>query len=56
VDGFWTAFKGGLVISIVSMLLNSLTGSGNARIQIQRGKPRAPNDKSDPGNGPVIDL
>lgn len=56
VDGFWTAFKGGLVISIVSLLLNSLTGAGNARIQIQRGKPRTPGDKSDPGDGPVIDV
>ena len=56
VDGFWMAFKGGLVISIVSLILNSLTGSGNARIQIQRGKPRNPGDKSDPGDGPVIDV
>ena len=56
VDGFWTAFKGGLVISIASLILNSLTGSGNARIQIQRGKPRIPGDKSDPGDGPVIDV
>ena len=56
VDGFWTAFKGGLVISIVSLMLNSLTGAGNARIQIQRGKPRTPGDKSDPGDGPVIDV
>jgi putative membrane protein len=56
VDGFWTAFKGGLVISIASLLLNSLTGAGNARIQIQRGKPRTPGDKSDPGDGPVIDV
>ena len=56
VDGFWTAFKGGLVISIVSLMLNSLTGAGNARIQIQRAKPRTPGDKSDPGDGPVIDV
>ena len=56
VDGFLTAFKGGLVISVVSLLLNSLTGAGNTRIQIQRGKPRTPGDKSGPGNGPVIDV
>ncbi len=56
VDGFWTAFKGGLIISIVSIILNSLTGAGNARIQIQRGKPRTPGDKSDPDDGPVIDV
>jgi putative membrane protein len=56
VDGFWMAFKGGLVISIVSLLLNSLTGTGNTRIQIQRGKARPPGDKSDSGDGPVIDV
>jgi putative membrane protein len=56
VDGFWTAFKGGLIISVVSLLLNSLTGSGNARIQVHRGKPRTPSDKSDPDDGPVIDV
>jgi putative membrane protein len=56
VEGFWMAFKGGLVISVVSLVLNSLTGAGNARIQFQRGKPRTPGDKSDPDDGPVIDV
>src|SRR5262245_758368 len=55
-DDFWTAFKGGLIISLVSLLLNSLTGTGNARIQFQRGKGRPPTDRSDGGNGPVIDV
>jgi len=56
VNGFWTAFWGGLIISIISLLLNSLTGSGHARIQFQRGKPRTPPNKSDDGDGPVIDV
>ena len=52
VDSFRDAFWGALVITLVSLVLNSLTGSGNARVTIQRGKP--PN-KSD-GNGPIIDV
>ena len=56
VDGFWTAFWGGLIISVVSLLLNSLTGSGNSRVQFQRGKTRPPSDKSDGGDGPIIDV
>ncbi len=57
-DGFWTAFKGGLIISVISLLLNSLTGTGNARVQWQRGKPAPPGNRRDPGNddGPVIDV
>lgn len=62
-DGFWTAFKGGLIISIISLFLNSISGTGNARIQMQRGKPAPPsnrpgksNDDSGGGNGPVIDI
>ena len=56
VDGFWTAFKGGLVISIISLLLNSLTGTGGARVQIHRGKPPRSTNRPDGGDGPVIDL
>jgi len=56
VDGFWMAFKGGLVISIISLLLNSLTGTGGARVQIHRGKPPGSTNRSDGGDGPVIDL
>lgn len=60
-DEFWTAFKGGLIISIVSLALNSLTGTGNARVTVQQSK-RGPksggSDRSDSGggNGPVIDI
>jgi putative membrane protein len=55
-DDFWTAFKGGLIISLVSLLLNSLTGTGTARIQVNRGKGRTPSDRPDDGDGPVIDV
>lgn len=54
VDGFWSAFWGALVISIVSLLLNSVTGSGKARISVRRTKPPAPRD--DDKDGPVIDV
>lgn len=60
-DDFWTAFKGGLIISIISLLLNSLTGVGNTRVTMQRGKPGSSPGSSDRphsggGNGPVIDI
>ncbi len=52
VDGFGSAFLGALIISIVSIVLNSLTGTGNSRVSVKREK--AP-DRDD-GNGPVIDV
>jgi putative membrane protein len=54
VDTFWSAFKGALIISIVSVVLNFLTGSGSARVQIRRGGP--PRDSGPGGGGPVIDV
>jgi putative membrane protein len=54
VDGFWSAFWGALVISIVSLLLNSITGTGDARVSVRRGKP--PAKKDDDKGGPVIDV
>lgn len=52
VEDFWVAFWGALVISIVSVILNTLTGTGHAQVKIQRQKPPPRND----GNGPVIDV
>lgn len=52
VDSFGAAFWGGLVISIISLLLNSLTKSGSSRIEVRRGK----NPPRDDGKGPVIDV
>ena len=37
VDGFGSALLGALVISIISLLLNSLTGTGVARVSVRRG-------------------
>ena len=53
VDSFWTAFWGALVISLVSIVLNSFTGTGNARVSVRRGPPPK---KDDDGGGPVIDV
>jgi len=55
VDTFWSAFLGALIISIVSVALNVLTG--NARVSVQRRKPPGPPDNNNSGgNGPVIDV
>jgi putative membrane protein len=53
VNGFGSALLGALVISIVSMLLNVLTGNTRAKIHFQHR--RRPPD-SDDGNGPIIDV
>jgi putative membrane protein len=51
VDGFWSAFWGALVISVISILLNSLTGTGNSRVSVSRGKSPPKKDDKD-----VIDI
>jgi putative membrane protein len=54
VDGFWSAFKGALIISIVSVVLNSLTGAGQSQAEFRRH--RSPPDSDHGGDGPVIDV
>ncbi len=54
VDGFWHAFWGALVISVVSIVLNVLTGSARARVHIQRPRNRRQSNGGD--DGPVIDI
>lgn len=53
VDSFGFAFLGAIIISVISIALNALTGLGNTRITVQRG-PRPP--RSGGGSGPVIDV
>lgn len=55
VDNFRAAFWGALVISIVSMILNVLTGTGRARFRIERHR-RPPEGGPKGGDGPVIDI
>ena len=57
VDGFWSAFWGALIISIVSLILNTLTGTGDSRIKVERHRRPPSGPKSGPGSsGPVIDV
>jgi putative membrane protein len=53
VDSFWAAFFGALIITFVTLLLNSLTGTGGARLKINRGPPPP---RRDDDSGPVIDV
>ena len=54
VADFWSALWGALIISLVSLVLNSLTGTGEQRIDFRRGRRRP--DRHDDGHGPVIDV
>ena len=35
VAGFWDAFLGGLIVSVVSLALSLLTGVGNAKVHVE---------------------
>jgi len=54
VDSFRYAFVGALIISVISIALNVLTG--NARVSIQRRPPPGPTKNPGGGYGPVIDV
>jgi putative membrane protein len=56
VDSFGAAFWGSLVISLVSLVLNSLTKSGDSRLQFHQGKPPPPPRPPKDDDGPVIDV
>jgi putative membrane protein len=55
VDRFGFAFLGALIISIVSIALNILTGASGTRVTVHR-RPRPPQNPHDDGSGPVIDV
>jgi len=52
---FEAALKGALVISLVSIVVNSLLGTHPARVKVSSPKPPRDSGKP-PGNGPVIDV
>jgi len=58
VTSFGAAFWGALVITIISLILNSLTGTGGARFKVEtrRAPPPPPRNRDDDGGGPVIDV
>ncbi|HKY21663.1 MAG TPA: phage holin family protein [Vicinamibacterales bacterium] len=41
VDGFWSAFLGGLVISVVSLVLSMLTGARKVKARVESRGPRS---------------
>lgn len=58
VDTFWAAFWGALVISIVSLVVNTLLGTNRIKVETQRARDGR-NDQNPPapgGGGPVIDV
>jgi hypothetical protein len=55
IDSFGWALLGAIVISIVSLVLNVLTGAGRAQVTF-RSHRRPPDDRQDGGSGPVIDV
>jgi len=54
VDSFGAAFLGAIIISVVSITLNILTGASNPRVTFQRRQ--RPPPRSDDDDGPVIDV
>ncbi len=56
VDTFGGAFWGALLISIVTVVLNTLTGTGNSRIRVQHRRRPPESHREDNGHGPVIDV
>jgi putative membrane protein len=54
VRGFWAAFWGALVISLVSLAVNAMVGTGEKKSVQRRKTPAKPGP--DDGGGPVIDV
>lgn len=55
VESFGSAFLGALIISIVSVALNILTGAGSTRVTFHHHR-RPPESDQNDGGGPVIDV
>jgi putative membrane protein len=56
VDSFWSALFGAIIISLVSLILNTLTGTGRSRIHFKRYSGRSKSGNDHDNNGPVIDV
>lgn len=55
VPDFWSAFKGSVVISLVTLIANHLTGGGGTRMTFNHQKQNRPLPRDD-DDGPVIDV
>ena len=56
VDTFWSAFLGALIIGIVSVALNVLTGGASVTVRRQRRPPPQNKSGDDDDDKPVIDV
>ena len=62
VAGFWPALLGAVIISLITMVLNTAMGSGEGRIDLRHpyqrrpGRRDPPSDDGPPGKGPLIDV
>jgi putative membrane protein len=56
VAGFGWAVLGSLIISVITLVLNTLTGSGKSRIHVRRFGRDSRRPPRDDGGGPVIDV
>ena len=61
IEGFWSAFWGALVISIVTLIANTFTGRGDSQMSFRRtklrdGQSNRQTPRHDDDDGPVIDV
>ncbi|MSR43567.1 MAG: phage holin family protein [Pedosphaera sp.] len=56
VDGFGPAFWGALIISLVSLIANIFTGTGDSRVSFRRTRKKPQPPQRDDGQGPIIDV
>ena len=61
IEGFWSAFWGALVISIITLIANTFTGRGDSQMSFRRikrrdGQSNRQTPRHDDDDGPVIDV
>ena len=61
VEDFWSAFKGAIVIGIISIVANMMIGKKETRVRVRARRgggppPPPPPPKQDTGSGPIIDV
>jgi putative membrane protein len=57
VDGFGWAMLGSVLIGVISLILNVVTGNSNAQFKVRRQQhPTDTRGRDDGGDGPVIDV